>query len=178
MGRYNFYDPAWDVVSEIGIKFTQLCLTVDYHQRPRAADLLKNPWCIPSIGSSHGRLNDNAIRTIKRKLSKAQSSTSLGKTSMIAVAFSMPPTKAKELRTLFQQIDKDGSGLVDREEFHAALAVSNPEMSEAAVNALFNAIDQDGNQHISFLEFVAAMLDPKEVDVAEINQVLRNWYND
>jgi hypothetical protein len=108
---------------------------------------------------------------MKRKLSKASSSTGLGKTSMIAVAFSMPPTKAKELRSLFQQIDKDGSGQVDQEEFRAALAVSNPEMSPAAVDALFSAIDQDGNQHISFLEFVAAMLDPKEVDIAEINQV-------
>lgn len=168
MGRYNFYDPAWDTVSEIGIKFTQLCLTVDYHQRPSAAELRKNTWCVPTVGSGHSRLNDNAIKTMKRKLSKASSSTGLGKTSMIAVAFSMPPTK---LRYLFQQIDKDGSGQVDREEFHAALAVTNPEMSQAAVDALFNAIDQDGNEHISFLEFVAAMLDPKEVDVAEINQV-------
>lgn len=173
MGRYNFYHPAWDTVSEIAIKFTQLCLTVDYHQRPRAAELRKNTWCVPTIGSNHSRLNDNAIKTMKRKLSKASSSTGLGKTSMIAVAFSMPPTKAKELRTLFQQIDKDGSGLVDIDEFRAALSVSNPEMSSSAVDALFNAIDQDGNQHISFLEFVASMLDPKEVDIGEINQAFK-----
>jgi calcium-dependent protein kinase len=169
MGRYNFYDPAWDTVSEIAIKFTQLCLTVDHTQRPCAAELRKNTWCVPTVGSNH--YHGNAIKTMKRKLSKASSSTGLGKTSMIAVAFSMPPTKAKELRSLFQQIDKDGSGQVDQEEFRAALAVSNPEMSPAAVDALFSAIDQDGNQHISFLEFVAAMLDPKEVDIAEINQV-------
>lgn len=171
MGRYNFYHPAWDTVSEIAIKFTQLCLTVDYHQRPRANDLRKNTWCIPTVGYSHSRMNDNAMKSMKKKLTKASSSTGLGKTSMIAVAFSMPPQKAKELRILFQHIDKDGSGLVDRDEFHSAMAISNPEMSSTGVDALFNAIDQDGNQQISFLEFVAAMLDPKEVDIAEINQV-------
>ena len=90
---------------------------------------------------------------------------------MIAVAFSMPTTEARDLRTLFQSIDKDGSGKVDREEFCSYLRVAEPKMSVEEVNTLFDAIDQDGNQEISFLEFVASMVDSRSVNIGEINQV-------
>lgn len=90
---------------------------------------------------------------------------------MIAVAFSMPTTEARDLRSLFQSIDKDGSGKVDREEFYTYLQVAEPKMTREDINTLFDAIDQDGNQEISFLEFVASMVDSRTVDIGGINQV-------
>ena len=90
---------------------------------------------------------------------------------MIAVAFSMPSVEARDLRSLFQIIDTDGSGKVDREEFCAYMQIVEPKMSKDDINTLFDAIDQDGNQEISFLEFVASMVDSRSVNVNEINQV-------
>ena len=91
---------------------------------------------------------------------------------MIAVAFSMPTTEAKKvLRALFQSIDRDGSGKVDRMEFCTYLQIAEPKMTEEGANVLFDVIDQDGNQEISFLEFVASMVDSRTVNVDEINQV-------
>jgi Ca2+-binding EF-hand superfamily protein len=98
-------------------------------------------------------------------------SQSLSQTSMIAVAFSMPTTDARDLRSLFQSIDKDGSGQVDRAEFCTYLQIAEPKMSQEEANTLFDAIDQDGNQEISFLEFVASMVDSRTVNVEEISQV-------
>eukprot|EP00602_Paraphysomonas_sp_CaronLab_P012905 CAMPEP_0185040220 /NCGR_PEP_ID=MMETSP1103-20130426/38015_1 /TAXON_ID=36769 /ORGANISM="Paraphysomonas bandaiensis, Strain Caron Lab Isolate" /LENGTH=440 /DNA_ID=CAMNT_0027579427 /DNA_START=751 /DNA_END=2076 /DNA_ORIENTATION=+ len=171
MGRYDFHHYTWDRVGDESIQFTQLCLTMDYNSRPSAAELQKNPWCSPGV-AINTVLTESTAKVLKRRLSRA-SSTGLGRTSMIAVAFSMPPQKARELRSLFQQIDVDGSGQVDREEFKVAVQSTDPNMAVEDINVLFDAIDQDGNGQISFLEFVAALLDPREVDINEVNQAFR-----
>ena len=169
MGRYSFRSDAWNHIDDESITFTQLCLTMDYKKRPRACDLQKMAWCSPEA-ANRTILTEKATRTLTRRLSRA-TSTGLSRTSMLAVAFSMPSTKARELRSLFQQIDVDGSGQVDRNEFRTALHTTEPSMSDRDIDRLFSAIDQDDNQEISFLEFVAAMVDPREVDISEINQV-------
>ena len=169
MGRYSFRSDAWRLINEESVKFTELCLTMDYKQRPRAAALQKMAWCSPDI-ANRTILTAKATKTLTRRLSQA-TFTGLSRTSMLAVAFSMPPAKARELRSLFQQIDVDGSGQVDRQEFRTALHTMEPGMSDTAIDQLFSAIAQDDNQEISFLEFVAAMVDPREVDISEINQV-------
>jgi len=46
-------------------------------------------------------------------------------------------------------------------------------MSSEDVDVLFDTIDQDGNKQISFIEFVAATIDPREVDVSELNNAFR-----
>mmetsp|Transcript_6780 Transcript_6780/g.10203 ORF Transcript_6780/g.10203 Transcript_6780/m.10203 type:complete len:675 (+) Transcript_6780:123-2147(+) len=171
MGRYDFHHYTWDRVGDESIRFTQMCLTMDYKHRPTAAELQKNPWCSPDV-AINTVLTESTAKVLKRRLSRA-SSTGLGRTSMIAVAFSMPSQKARELRSLFQQIDVDGSGQVDREEFKVAVQSTEPSMPEEDINVLFDAIDQDGNGQISFLEFVAAMIDPREVDINEVNQAFR-----
>lgn len=158
----------WDSVSEEAIRFTQLCMTMDYRVRPSASTLAQNPWC--SRHHFAKSLTQNTTKILRRRLSRAPSS-GLSKTSMIAVAFTMPPQKARELRILFQQIDQDGSGQVDKEEFRLAFKTTESGLNDVAIDSLFGAIDQDGNGQISFLEFVAAMIDPKEVDIQEINQV-------
>lgn len=82
---------------------------------------------------------------------------------MVAVAFDMPPQKVKLMRSLFQEIDKDGTGTVDREEFHAAMQAVDPTLSDIDIAVLFEAMDLDGDGVVSYLEFVAATIDPREV---------------
>ena len=53
------------------------------------------------------------------------------------------------------------------------MQVINPTSSPAEIDLIFNMIDQDGNKQISFLEFVAATIDPREVDIQEMNHVSR-----
>lgn len=169
MGRYSFRGSAWESVDDESIKFVQECLCMDYKRRCSAAELQKMTWCSPQT-ANRTHLTEKAATTLTRRLSKA-TTVGLHRTSMLAVAFTMPSSKARELRSLFQQIDVDGSGQVDRNEFKTAIKATEPGMTDSDIDHLFEAIDQDGNQQISFLEFVAAMVDPREVDIGEINQV-------
>jgi calcium-dependent protein kinase len=169
MGRYGFNDECWQEISTSAISFIALCLILDYTKRPGCKDLLALQWCNPR-NDSDPVLNTTAMRSLNYYLTQKKRDA-LGRASMLAVAFTMPAQKAKDLRDVFQQMDLDGSGWVDRAEFRRACAEVNPNMTKRDVDALFDAIDQDGNKQISFLEFVAAMVDPRDVDVKEINQV-------
>ncbi len=97
--------------------------------------------------------------------------SSIRQTSMLAVAFAMPISRARQLRDLFQQMDHNNNGTIDREEFRSAFQQFHPEMTLNDIDLLFDVIDQDDNKAISFLEFVAATIDPREVDIREMNQV-------
>jgi len=167
MGRYSFQHPAWEFISEEAMLFIMSCFTMNRLQRPSASQLFQNKWCSPH--NINDKLSDTKLKLYTRKLSKI-SGQSLSQTSMLAVAFSMPTNQAKDLRTLFQSIDKDGSGMVDRQEFCTYLRIAEPKTTIEEANTLFDAIDQDGNQELSFLEFVASMVDSRTVNTSEINQ--------
>jgi hypothetical protein len=49
----------------------------------------------------------------------------------------------------------------------------HPELFPRDIEILFDIMDQDGNGSISFLEFTAATIDPREVDIREMNQAFR-----
>ncbi len=59
----------------------------------------------------------------------------------------------------------------EKDEFFAAMQQVNPDMSDRDIHVLFSTLDLDGNSSISFMEFMAAMVDPREVDIQEMNQV-------
>lgn len=60
---------------------------------------------------------------------------------------------------------------VERDEFRMAMRQIQPDLSIQDIDLLFTIMDQDNNGSISFLEFMAATIDPRDVDVREMNQV-------
>eukprot|EP00937_MAST-01D_sp_MAST-1D-sp2_P000291 g291.t1 len=66
----------------------------------------------------------------------------------------------KSLREMFDSVDVDGSGVIDREEFKAALRGPLPlgGAHEQALGLLFEQCDRDGSGHISFQEFEREMM--------------------
>lgn len=62
---------------------------------------------------------------------------------------------------------------MELEEFHEAMLTVDPTMIPEDIDLLFESMDIDGDKHISFLEFVAATVDPREVDIQEVNQAFR-----
>jgi len=61
--------------------------------------------------------------------------------------------------------------MVEKDEYYIAMNQLEPDLPLSDINLLFNIIDQDQNGNISFLEFLAAMIDPRDVDIQEMNQV-------
>lgn len=167
------------------------CLEMDFTKRPSANELVCHPWfmnnkiSIPSI-SSNGAVT--LLTSSNRHLN--EKNTGMRNASMLAVAFAMPIGKVKQLRDLFQEIDRNGNGVIGKnstifhhnliilfleiDEFRTAMAQTNPELNTKDVDILFQTMDQDGNGSISFLEFVAATIDPRDIDIREMNQVIQS----
>jgi Ca2+-binding EF-hand superfamily protein len=63
----------------------------------------------------------------------------------------MPTQKQQYLRSIFQRMDKNGSGTVEREEFRIAMQSISPNLSLPDIDLLFDTVDQDGNNRIGTL---------------------------
>ena len=61
---------------------------------------------------------------------------------------------ASDFRSIFQQLDQDGSGTLSRHEFSKALAEINFEMSADIHTALLDQFDADGDGSINYGEFL------------------------
>ena len=61
----------------------------------------------------------------------------------------------QDLRALFQQVDSDGSGFVDREELSALGAMLGKKLKKKQLDAAMKDLDPDGDEMISFEEFAA-----------------------
>jgi Ca2+-binding EF-hand superfamily protein len=61
--------------------------------------------------------------------------------------------------------------VIEKEEFRLVFLQIQSELSQNEIDQLFSLIDQNEDDHVSFLEFLAVMIDPREVDIKEMNQV-------
>lgn len=60
----------------------------------------------------------------------------------------------EDLRNAFVQLDKDGNGYLDRQEFADCLVNSGLEFSDKEMNLLMSAADEDMDGKISIEEFM------------------------
>ena len=63
------------------------------------------------------------------------------------------PSGDDELRTLFAQVDSDGSGYLDREELAALGAMLGKKLKRKQLDAAMRELDPDGDEMITFEEF-------------------------
>jgi hypothetical protein len=108
---------------------------------------------------------------VVENLRRASFLSQLHLTSMLAVVFSQPSSRTDDLRAIFQNFDTDHNGTLSRAEFvNAMQAMSSHNMSKETADKLFDAIDANNDKQISFSEFLAATLDPREVQIGELNK--------
>lgn len=149
------------------------CLCI--RSRWSASAALEHEWIdstenVPSEVTSGG-----GMHRVMGNLRRASSMSSLHLASMLAVVFSQPNAfhgGTDELRTLFQNFDKDHNGTLSKEEFVSALRHMSPEknISQEVADKLFDTIDANHDKQISFSEFLAATLDPREVQINQLNK--------
>ena len=67
-----------------------------------------------------------------------------------------------ELTTYFQEIDVDGTGLINAKELKNIMKRSSIQLNDHEIDALIKEIDEDG-QAISYSEFMAAAIDLRAI---------------
>lgn len=66
-------------------------------------------------------------------------------------------TEVRELREIFNLVDKDGGGSISNEELKDLMDTVGIKLSQVEVDNMIKEIDQDSNGEVDFDEFVAVM---------------------
>ncbi|EGB12764.1 hypothetical protein AURANDRAFT_16285, partial [Aureococcus anophagefferens] len=71
----------------------------------------------------------------------------------------VPSDELAAYRALFDEIDADGSGGIDRSELRKSMRKKfGMKLPEERIDEVFDAVDEDGNGELDFDEFVGAMV--------------------
>jgi Ca2+-binding EF-hand superfamily protein len=69
----------------------------------------------------------------------------------------------EDLRELFTNIDKDGTGYITAIELKEALKEANISYSEQEIESIINEVDYKGKKKINYTEFLAASVSVKKI---------------
>ena len=70
--------------------------------------------------------------------------------------------EVKELRLQFQEIDKDGSGMILASELTEIIKKCDLNISKSDIDEMINEVDYHGNGKINYSEFLSATIDIKK----------------
>jgi len=123
-------------------------------------------------GSAHGKQDDDMGLT--RMGGKAR--VDQGSHTVQGVLADLMKEKAgtAKLRRLFDEIDTDGSGTIDEDEFVLAMKKSDPTMSEQDARKIFHEADTDRNGQFTFDEFLTLAKTPEADLMSTLQQKDRN----
>merc|ERR1712216_263483 len=81
------------------------------------------------------------------------------------------------VKSVFESVDTDGSGLIDYSEFCAAAIKDGAVRCDKAISAAFRVFDIDGDGQISKAELGDVLMSQSE-DLGEIDKLLDPWDSD
>mmetsp|Transcript_65849 Transcript_65849/g.140887 ORF Transcript_65849/g.140887 Transcript_65849/m.140887 type:complete len:531 (-) Transcript_65849:4-1596(-) len=178
-GKFDFLpDDLWRPVSSEAKEFIRQCMTKDVEARPEATAVLNSPWMglakhafdeeyqrrktdgmMGKTSSNKGKLSilDAPLPSAKSLVASFKHMNQLNaleRVAITAVAHNLPASKIEHLRTSFEQMDRNGDGVLQPQELHDGLKSSG--IANAELMEVLRTIDTDGSGAISYTEFIAS----------------------
>jgi len=124
--------------------------------RPTAQQCLQFPWFAGNKMNDLSNLDVCFAQDSLEGLLKDRNRRLVWRSTLLQAALQLPGTKVEPLARLYQSMDLDEDGCVDREELTKALVKFG--IDEKAASTAATAIDFDGNGRVEWTEFVAGCL--------------------
>ena len=152
----NFKAKRWKKISAEAKDLIRHMLTKSVPDRFTATEVLNHPF----ITNNHkGTAKDHEVLTSALKnLSKFESESKLHRATLaFIVSQVMSSDELGGLKKTFSLIDKDGDGMLSRQEIKEAME-THTGFSEKNIDLLISKVDLDNNGLISYSEFLAATI--------------------
>jgi len=136
-------------------------LCKDVTKRYTAAQALSHPWF-----SSERDIPDEQILLSEDTLNRMRSfsdQTKLRKAALTLLVKILDDAEVAYLRSVFEKIDYDKSGLLDTTELKQAVKESKINISERELELLIDNIDNNDNRMIDYTEFITSCIDIEKV---------------
>jgi len=123
---------------------------LDLQQEQEALDIVVNPLTKESSHSLEAKYNElgKMMDKLEDDLKAQMADTGGAKLS---------PAQVKELKTMFDSNDGDGSGSLKKPEFHTTCTAMGIVLTEDEINKKFDKTDKNNNGQIDFDEFLGLM---------------------
>ena len=165
LGVYKMEGPSWEGVSEEAKSFVKQMMTYDAKFRPDAETALKNPWlkAFEEIDKQH--LDKKSAQIALENLKKFRIKNKLGHAIWIFLVQNLATNdEHKKLLKLFEALDKDRNGILNKEELiQGYKQILNAPDAAKAVETMMSIVDINKSGSIDYMEFVMATVNRKKL---------------
>ena len=137
-GRHSLEGEEWDVISEDGKRIVEKMLTYDPELRPSAEELLRDKWFEKTIVNE--KLDTPISLLVLENMKKFKSNQKLQQAALSFIASRLATSEEKnELLKTFQTLDRNGDGMLSRDEIYEGYKqmLGETKAAEEAVIYLF-----------------------------------------
>lgn len=156
--KYHFDHKEFKDCTADALDLIKRLLVVDPKKRFSAGEALKHVWFTKS---NEKQLHVALDKEVVERLRDFKGVSKLKKAAMNMLVKMADQNSIEELRTQFQKIDADGTGLINADELKSAIKESNLQIPDSDIEKIISEVDYFGNKKINYTEFLVATLDVK-----------------
>lgn len=142
-----------DLISKLLVK--------DPKKRYTSLQAFEHPWVKRQVDEESKNLQVDA--EVFENIGRVLDAQSLKKTILLFIATQIPEEEIKVLKSIFVKIDKNGNGLISKDEMLLGMSEFkknlNLKLTQDQIVKMFDAMDIDKSGQIDYSEFIAAFLD-------------------
>ena len=161
-GEYDFPKEEWDQVSEEAKNLVRKMIEKDPIKRISALDALNDDWF--KINKEKKRGNKILAKNVLSNMKKFKKNNKLEKAtiSYIINQFVLKEER-NDLEKQFKEWDKNGDGVLSREEIIEGYKKTYGSVDEAEIDNMIQSIDLDGNGVIDYNEFLTCAMNKEKI---------------
>ena len=163
VGKYDLETSPFDKLSKSGKDLIQKLLTFEPTKRITAEQALSHPWFKENKSKElFNKIKDEStIRKMIQNLKVYKRDSIIQETALAYLVHNFPQMKdVVNACKLFNQMDVDGDGKINKKEFLKGLQNKiSSDTLKSDVDTIFKNIDMDNNGYIEYEEFVRAAVD-------------------
>lgn len=137
-------------------------------KRIKPGDAIEHPWIKSAIAGEHHEVNDQAFDEVMDRLAGYHGKSKLKRAAINIMVKQMSEDQFADLREVFNKIDVDHSGIINKDELVQAMNQNHAKsMTKQQIEELIHNVDYMGNDKINYTEFLSATIDPRILEDEE-----------
>jgi len=155
-GHIDFESYPWPSISSSAKDLVKGMLRADPKKRLSAVQILDHPW-IQEDGDASDEPLPSSILT---RMKQFRAMNRIKRVALRRIAKDLSEEKIKDLKKMFESMDKDNSGTITIDELEVGLSnyLRGAKLSSSELKQLMEAPDVDRNGTIDYIEFITATL--------------------
>ena len=174
-GKLKFNQKHWGDITPDAIDLCQKMMERNVSSRLDCKGVLNHAWCTGTNSiAEHTELDlDEAEESAFMHMKKFREFNELKKTALMAIAFSLGDAQLQTLRAMFQDLDKEKTGVLSLKEFKDAMN-AHSDIPDDEVVKIFDSLDQVSLSEVFFGSLVQPLPCSKYFGLCTVLNFLSN----